>query len=68
MNPHDDQAAHLSYIGFGGIGPAHAHILVGGSDSESPQWSKLVDTVGLPVGRPSPLVGLDAGDLSRNAQ
>ena len=33
----------------GGLGPAHVCSLVGGSDSESPRGSKLVDYVGTPV-------------------
>jgi hypothetical protein len=32
-----------------GLGPAHAHSLVGGSVSGNPQGNRLVDFVGLPV-------------------
>jgi hypothetical protein len=35
--------------GGGGLGLAHDHPLIDGSVSGSPQGSKLVDSVGLPV-------------------
>jgi hypothetical protein len=35
---------HICYICVGNLGPAHVCSLVGGAVSESPQWSRLVDT------------------------
>jgi hypothetical protein len=37
------------YICAGGLSPAHAHSLVDNSVSGSPQGSRFVDSVGLPV-------------------
>jgi hypothetical protein len=42
------------YICAGGLGPACAGSLVGGSVSERPQGSRLVDALGLTVGSLSP--------------
>jgi hypothetical protein len=39
----------ICYIGTGDLGPAQAHSLVGDSISRSPQESRLVNSVGLPV-------------------
>ena len=50
---HTDKAA-LCYIFAGGLGPACVCALVGGLVSGSSQGSRLVDTVGLPMGLPSP--------------
>jgi hypothetical protein len=47
-----DQAV-LCYICVSGHGPAHVCSLVGGLVSGSSQGSRLVDTIGLPMGLPS---------------
>jgi hypothetical protein len=47
-NPHEDQAAHLPHM-FKGRGPARVCSLVGDSVSGSPQRSRLVGSVGVPV-------------------
>jgi hypothetical protein len=44
---HEEQVVHLLHIGRGCLGPALVCSLVGGSVSESPQESRLVDSVGL---------------------
>jgi hypothetical protein len=51
---HEEQTTHLLYM-CGDLGPAHAHSVVGGIVSGSPQWSRLVYSVGLPVEFWSPL-------------
>lgn len=45
----------ICYICAVALGPAHTHSLVGDSVSVSPQGSRLVDSVGLPVEFLSPL-------------
>jgi hypothetical protein len=45
-----DTELYICYICAGGLGPAHVCSLVGSSVSESSQRSRLVDTVGPPVG------------------
>jgi len=54
---HEDQAIHLLHMCEcgGSLGLAHVCSLVGGSVSERPQGSRLVDSVGLPVPFLSPL-------------
>lgn len=52
--PREDQAAPLLHM-CRGLGPACVHSLVGGSIFESPQWSRLVDPVGVLVESLSPL-------------
>ena len=48
IKKHENQM-HICYICVGNLGSAHVGSLVGGSVSESPQGSRLVDSVGLPV-------------------
>jgi hypothetical protein len=45
---------HICYTCAGALGPDHVCSLIGGSVSDSSQESRLVDSVGLPVGILSP--------------